>query len=178
MTTFRIATRDELWSHGRLIESRLSHGVAVEDATGIVATDARDDRLVESCDQELARLRTAMPDDARVRLVAEAGTDGVSATMTIRRNGLSIVTTPEHAATDDALLLGVVQASGLPSGTGRRPAPHGSRRSIIWKNGTAAVLLHEAIGHAAEHDHEPIDWPAWLSVDLSLRLRILAIAST
>ena len=172
MSTFRIATRDELWSNGRRIESRLSHGEAVEEAAGIIASDARDDTLIEICERELTRLREAMPDDARVRLVAEASTDGVSTTMTIRRNGLSVVTTPEHAATDDALLLGVAQAAGLPWGAGGTPAPHDrGRRSIIWKNGTAAVLLHEAIGHAAEHGHEPIDWPAWLSVDLKLRLR-------
>ncbi len=165
MSTFRIATRDELWSHGRLIESRLSHGEAVEDESGIIASDACDDSLVAICERELLRLRAAMPRDARVRLVAEASTDGVSATMTIRRNGLSIVTTPEHAKEDDAR---VVWASGLPPDAeevGRRPTLH------LWKNGTAAVLLHEAIGHAAEHDHEPIDWPKWLSVDLGLRLR-------
>ena len=172
MSTFRIATRDELWSNGRLIEFRLSHGEAVQEAAGIIATDARDDTLIEICERELARLRDAMPGDARVRLVAEASTDGVSATMTIRRNGLSIVTTPEHAQEDDALLVAVVQASGLPRVEGGTPTPHHhGRRSLIWKNGTGAVLLHEAVGHAAEHGHEPIDWPAWLTVDLSLRLR-------
>jgi hypothetical protein len=30
------------------------------------------------------------------------------------------------------------------------------------RNGSAAVLLHEAIGHAAEHGHAPIGWPRWL----------------
>ena len=165
MSTFRIATRDELWSQGRLLESRLSHGEAVEDAEGIIASDARDEALVEICEREMLRLRAAMPGDARVRLVTEASTDGVTATMTIHRNGLSVVTTPEHAQEDDALLFGVVQASGLPPKAGGTSAPH------LWLNGTAAVLLHEAIGHAAEHDHQPIDWPAWLSVDLGLRMR-------
>jgi len=33
------------------------------------------------------------------------------------------------------------------------------------------VLLHEAIGHAQEHDHAPIDWPSWLEVDVPLQLR-------
>ena len=165
MSTFRIATRDELWSHDRLVESRLSHGEAIEDESGIIATDARDDALVDICEQEMARLRAAMPRDARVRLVAVASTDGVSATMTIRRNGLSVVTTAEHAAQDDQLLLECGGSATAFKAAAEPPL------SIIWKNGTAAVLLHEAIGHAAEHDHEPIEWPSWLSVDLALRPR-------
>jgi hypothetical protein len=113
----------------------------------------------------MERLRAAMPRDARVRLVAEASTDGVTATMTIRRNGLSIVTTPEHAAEDDALLLECGGSAAALKAVAEPP------HSILWKNGSAAVLLHEAIGHAAEHGHEPIDWPSWLSVDLALRPR-------
>src|ERR1051325_9591791 len=46
---FVIATRDELWLRGRLVESRLSHGEAIEDERGIVASDARDDALVAIC---------------------------------------------------------------------------------------------------------------------------------
>ena len=166
MSTFRIATRDELWSHGRLLESRLSHGQAIEDALGIIATDSRDDALAEIAERELAKLREAMPRDARVRLVAEASTEGLSATMTIRRGELSVVTDAEHAAKDDALLAGVVRASGPPPGGGTKaPQP------ILWLNGTAAVLLHEAFGHPAEHDQPPIDWPVWLHVDLGLKRR-------
>src|SRR5205085_8504167 len=37
-----------------------------------------------------------------------------------------------------------------------RPLP------IVWRNGSAAVLLHEAIGHAAEHAHARLEWPRWL----------------
>lgn len=163
MSAFRIATRDELWSRGRLLESRLSHGEAVDTPSGIVATDVRDDELVAICERELARLREAMPRDARVRIVAEASTDGVSATMTIRRGELSIVTTPEHVAEDLALLEcgGAAEQTRLPS----------HRPPIVWRNGTAAVLLHEAFGHPAEHGHPPIAWPSWLHVDLGLRHR-------
>lgn len=158
MSAFRIATRDELWIGGRLVESRLSHGEAIDDELGIVAADSRDDELVAIAERELARLREAMPRDARVRLVAEASTDGVNATMSIRRGELSIVTDAEHAAEDDRLL-------HLKAAASRR-TPY-----ILWKNGTAAVLLHEAFGHPAEHGHPPIDWPAWLHVDLGLRKR-------
>ena len=160
MSAFRIATRDELWVAGRLLESRLSHGEAVEDEQGIVATDVRDDELVAICERELARLREAMPRDARVRLVAEASTDGVRATMTIRRGELSIVTTAEHAAVDQTLLSGSQTRVSALQG-----------RPILWKNGTAAVLLHEAFGHPAEHGHPPIEWPSWLHIELGLRNR-------
>lgn len=164
MSAFRIATRDELWSNGRLLESRLSHGEAVRDELGILATDARHDDLVAICERELDRLRGAMPRDARVRLVADAGTDGITATMTIRRGGISIVTDAEHAAADDRLLLECLPRAG----TVATPA---SGRPILWKNGTAAVLLHEAIGHPAEHGQPAIEWPSWLQVELGLRQR-------
>ena len=212
MTIFRIATRDELWSNGRLLESRLSHGEAIEDELGILATDARDDALVALAERELSRLRDAMPRDTRVRLVAEASTGGVSATMTIRRGGTTFVTDAEHASEDDDLLVssraGTAGCAGWPSLMnavlpspallrwmtppvsleaqsrdpliGRdRPASAGdpstslgmTHGSILWKNGTAAVLLHEAFGHPAEHGQPPIEWPAWLHVDLGLRKR-------
>lgn len=35
---------------------------------------------------------------------------------------------------------------------------------IVWRNGSAAVLLHEAIGHPGELASEAIHWPAWLEV--------------
>ena len=163
MTRFAIATRDELWSHGRLLESRLLHGEAIEDERGIVATDARDDALVDAAERELARLRDAMPRDARVRLVAEARSDeGVSATMTIRLGELSVVTTREYAFGDYELLKEVPPSVAPPP---RRRLP------ILWRGGSAAILLHEAIGHAAEENHPPIAWPSWFSVDLGLRLR-------
>ncbi|HVT45341.1 MAG TPA: hypothetical protein VMT00_13230 [Thermoanaerobaculia bacterium] len=35
---------------------------------------------------------------------------------------------------------------------------------IVWRNGSAAVLLHEAIGHPAEHGAPAAPWPKWLVV--------------
>ncbi len=161
MNIFRIATRDELWSHGRLLESRLSHGEAIEDELGIVATDARDVALVALAEAELVKLRDAMPRDARVRLVAEVSTDGVSATMTVRVGNRSIVTDAEHVTAD-------LECGGKAAAfKAAAEPPH----SILWKNGTAAVLLHEAFGHPMEHGHPPIDWPTWLHIDLGLRRR-------
>ena len=162
---FVIATRDELWLRGRLVESRLSHGEAIEDERGIVASDARDDALVAICGRELERMHEAMPKDARVRLVATASSDEVASTMTIGLRGLSIVTSPEHAREDYELLRAIVAIEPNGEPVDYRGLP------MIWRNGSAAVLLHEAIGHAKEHDHAPIAWPSWLEVDVPLRMR-------
>ena len=163
MSRFAIATRDELWLRGRRIESRLSHGEAIDDEQGITASDAPDDALVEACEREMERLREAASSiDARVRLVAEARLDGTSATMTIAIAGMSIVTTPEHAAEDYAMLRAI---AAVPATATHRDLP------IVWKNGSAALLLHEAIGHANEHEHAPIAWPDWLHADIPLAPR-------
>ncbi len=172
--------RDELWMHGVLAEARSSHGQAVKSGNAIVARDAIEDqalgrKLRDSCDAGMDRLHRAIGPmrEARVRGVVTAwaevrGTDTlvgaaqtgmsvpqkVESTITIRIDGFSIVTTPEAAATDyDALkrLLAPHTAPPPP-----RPLP------IVWRNGSAAVLLHEAIGHAAEHRHKPLSWPRWL----------------
>ncbi len=36
---------------------------------------------------------------------------------------------------------------------------------ILWRNGSAAVLLHEAVGHPAEHAAPGVKWPRWLRVN-------------
>jgi len=163
--SFHIATRDELWLRGRLVESRLSHGEAIEDARGISASDTRDDALVAACERELERMHAVMPRDARVRLVATASTEETSSTMTIGMRGLSIVTSPEYAREDYELLRAIAAVEPEGEAVDYRGIP------IVWRNGSAAVLLHEAIGHAQEHDHAPIDWPPWLEVDVPLQLR-------
>lgn len=163
MTRFAHATRDELWLLGRLIESRLSHGEAFDEGDRIVASDARDDALVAACEAELQRLRAHVVDDARVRLIAEATLDGVTGTMTVTKNAHSIVTTPEYLATDLALLTATATVPPVPPPEGRFP--------YVWRNGTAAVLLHEAIGHPREHGHAEVDWPSWLTVDIPLKKR-------
>lgn len=164
MTRFAHAVREELWAHGRRVESRLAHGEAVDEPDGsITASDAREDSLVTRAEEQLQRLRAAMPADALVRLVAEASTEGDSAIMTVRRGTLSIVTTPEHVQTDLALLRSAGVPPAGPAASRRRP--------IVWRNGTAAVLLHEAHGHPLEHSHTPLDLPPWLHVEIPLRHR-------
>ena len=164
-SVFRIASRDELWLRGRLVESRLSHGEAIEDEGEITASDARDDALVAICEREMQRMHDVMPRDARVRLVASASSEETSSTMTIGTRGLSIVTSPEHARDDYQLLRAIADVEPEGEAIDYRGIP------IVWRNGSVAVLLHEAIGHAKEHDHAPLQWPAWLEVDVPLRLR-------
>ena len=70
--------------------------------------------------------------------------------MTITIGGVSIV------SRDGAVLR---RALEIPKSVDRTDLP------IVWRDGSAAVLLHEAVGHAAEHDAAPVKWPSWLSVD-------------
>lgn len=158
---FLHAVREELWSRGRLLESRLAHGAAERFEPIIEARDVRDDALVAAAEAQLDRLRAVMPSDALVRLVAEAGTDGEHATMTVRIGPHSIVTDPEHAEDDVALLRGIAVQRAEP----RRRVP------LVWRNGSAAILLHEAHGHPLEHGHAPLAMPAWLAVDVPMRSR-------
>jgi hypothetical protein len=166
--TFTIASRDELWLRGALLESRLMHGEARQDGQVIDATDGRDERLVHACGDAIdsARPVIALLRDARVRVVVRATRENdvetVETTITFSIGGTSVVTTPADALTDYELLLGL---------TGAKPAMTIGSLPIVWRNGSAAVLLHEAIGHAREHDAAPVPWPEWLSVDAPLMTR-------
>jgi hypothetical protein len=165
MTTFAIASRDQLWLRGTLIESRLMHGIATQRGDSIDASDARDERLVRACDVALdeARASVAALRDARVRVVLRATreneVESVETTMTVAIDRVSVVTTPSNALSDYELL--------HCARNGAAPL----RGAIVWRNGSAAVLLHEAFGHATEHDAEPLAWPSWLSIDAPLMLR-------
>ncbi|HXA19964.1 MAG TPA: hypothetical protein VN380_23495 [Thermoanaerobaculia bacterium] len=167
-STFAIASRDELWLRGTLMESRLMHGQARQHGQVIEATDARDERLVRACDDAIDAVTSAIAAlrDARVRTVVRAtrenGVESVETTMTITIGGLSVVTTPADVPIDSALLHVLAEA---------KPAMSIRSLPIVWQNGSAAVLLHEAIGHANEHGSAPVSWPSWLSVDAPLVTR-------
>lgn len=168
---FAIATREQLWVDGLLREERLSHGVAIRDDRRINASDRRDDELVERCGSEIAALQQEMatiirprrstkrrqrtpPAAGRVRLVVSARRVAgvvraeVATTITIGRISLVARTADVLRNIDDVFV--------TPA-----PAPE---MPIVWRNGSAAVLLHEAAGHAAEHGAPVVEWPAWLSV--------------
>ncbi len=163
---FAIATCDELWSHGVLLDRRLGRGRARRDQAAIVASDdAVDPALVDACEAQRSAMQPliAWLGDARVRAVASVRGIGeamiVEATMTVAIRGVSIVTTPEHAMADADFLRSL---DTLPPSEG---APlRDDAFPVFWKNGSAAVLLHEAVGHAAEHDAPPVAWPSWLTV--------------
>ena len=164
MNRFAHAVREELWLRGRLVESRLSHGEAFEDEQGIVASDARDDALVAAAERELDRLRAAKPDDLTVRLVAEASTEGITGTITVRNETLSIVTDPAHIKEDVELLRPFSPRRG-------EKVPKADEGSFLWLNGSASVLLHELVGHPLEHGRESPSLPPWLRVDIPMSMR-------
>jgi len=167
-STFAIASRDELWIRGALSESRLMHGQARQHGQTIDASDARDEDLVRACDAAIDDARSAIAAlaDARVRVVIRAtredDVESIETTITISIGGLSVVTTPADAVADYELLRRVA---------GSKPTMTLDSLPIVWQNGSAAVLLHEAIGHAREHDAAPVPWPSWLAVDAPLVMR-------
>jgi hypothetical protein len=153
---------------GKLVESRLMHGVARQSGDSIDAVDHCDEILMRECDSALATARDVVQTfrNARVRVRARAsrenGIESVDTTITIGLESISIVTTPANATKDFAQLKRLA---------GSKPAITLDRLPIVWQNGSAAVLLHEAIGHAAEQGAADISWPSWLSVDAPIALR-------
>ena len=165
---FAIASRDELWLRGALVESRLTHGEARQRGYVIEASDTRDERLIRACDDavDAARTSVAALREARVRVVVRAtrenDAEAVETTITVAIGGLSVVTTPADALHDYELLRAL--AGSTPAAT-IGPLP------IVWQNGSAAVLLHEAVGHASEQGAAAVPWPPWLSVEAPLAAR-------
>jgi hypothetical protein len=157
-----MASRDEIWYRGKCLQRVRAHGVARQRGSHIEATDTRDDALIRICSEDIASLREIARGiaDGQVRAVATARKIGGvivrETTMTIRIRHVSIVTSPDLASRDAALLRELVASEAKMS---YRKLP------ILWRNGSAAVLLHEAVGHAAEHDAAAVEWPRWLRVD-------------
>jgi len=70
---------------------------------------------------------------------------------------VSIVSTPQSLLAD----------IGQLAETLARPPAHETRIDalpIAWTCGSAAVLLHEALGHPSERAASPVKWPKWLEV--------------
>lgn len=161
---FSIVTRDELWSLDRrmLLESRLIHGSARQTGQAIDARDDRDEQLLDLCERECQQVREALSPlgEGRARCVVSARREGekasVLATVSLTVLDLAVVTTPADIRSDHEMLLEL--ASVRPEA-----AANGRRLPFVWRNGTAAVLLHEAAGHPAEHGHAALQWPSWLS---------------
>ncbi|HET7705911.1 MAG TPA: hypothetical protein VFM36_07485 [Thermoanaerobaculia bacterium] len=164
---FSIVSRDERWSLGSpdiLHDQRLAHGEATLFGSDILATDAVDRELVDLCEREMDAARSAvLGGQARLgaRVVATARRTPSSviteSVITFSAGALSVVTSPVHAQADRERLVRIASRE-----IDRSVEPHGV--PMIWKNGSASVLLHEAAGHPAEHGQAAIRWPAWLSV--------------
>lgn len=158
---FAMATRDEMWFRGRCIDRIRAHGIAKQRGKNIEASDARDDALMRICGDDMAELREIARSmmDAGVRAIATARRVGGivvrERTLTFSIRHVSIVTSPEVAARDAALLRELVASEARMT---YRKLP------ILWGNGSAAVLLHEAVGHPAEHAAPSVKWPKWLRV--------------
>jgi hypothetical protein len=170
LNEYAVAVRDEVWSHGVRVERRLAYGTSVREGGTITARDVADPLLVARVTDHMPPLRACIRElgDARARLVLEAtredGREQLSATITVEIDGVSIVTTPESVAADVADLRALL---ALPPGDSVQAGDH----ELVWLNGSASVLLHEAIGHASEHGHPGIAWPEWLRVEAPLSLR-------
>jgi len=160
---FTLASLDEIWNRGILLESRIEHGEALHRGLEIVARDTFDAGLMSESEAAAARLRPVAESltGARVRIVSRAialdGVISVEAAMTISMAGVSIVTDAGNADADIAMLR---RLTGMPVEVAR---PAGV--AMVWRNGSASVLFHEAAGHAAEHGCPPVAWPEWLRVE-------------
>lgn len=177
------ASRDEVWllSGEALVRitDRWEAGRAWtrvrEDGFEIEATDDFGDaidlrqRLEEplSIDSEtLARAATReLAGPARVRLLrhARAVVAGdlhdlrFQDTLIVSASGRSIVASSENLA-EFGRFLEPPAAAAVEVGD-YRSLP------IEWADGSAAVLMHEAVGHPAERARRGVSWPEWLSVE-------------
>ena len=157
-------TRDESWLLDRrmMVESRFIHGSADRRGNTIEARDDVDARLLAICDRESARLRQALAklQEGRARAVVSARSDeGLSSTVSLTVRDLSVVTTTGDLAADHAFLVDL--ASAIPS----RDADYRSL-PLLWRNGSAAVLMHEAVGHSARDLAK-----SWLRVEVPHAMR-------
>lgn len=161
---YAAASREELWCKGSLLESRLTCGEATHDETGIAAADTLDPDLIRDCDEWIATLRQFLQPDLRMRLAAQATPESSGGIITATLEGCSVVTTPPHAAADIRLLRAIARTE-----RSSRHAP--ADLPIVWRNGSGAVLAHEAIGHPLESGVAALDLPRWLDVDVALAER-------
>lgn len=175
---FALVTRDELWSLApspALLDRRLIHGVAIRRGEEIVAEDGLDPECDRACTEAFERARASILaavegkriDGSGFRLVVstrrETGLQ-TDVTCTLRNGGFTVVTDPQHVAEDAALLSKFVSRKTAAS-LDHRDAP------LVWRNGTAAVMFHEAIGHAAEHDQAAVMLPEGFRVEAPLEMR-------
>jgi hypothetical protein len=163
MNLFAIAAEDELWVAGQRLERRVEHGLARDDGDRIDAVDAADRELVTLAERAMKPLRAIAQTlaDARVRIVARAMRENARVTteamLTVTMRGISVASSETDVLGDAEHLRRLV--SMAPETDDLQPLP------MVWLGGSAAVLFHEAAGHAAEHAMPRVMWPHWLRVE-------------
>ena len=105
--------------------------------------------------QRITRRRVAVdrgsePDESHAELV-------VTTAPTHDHAHVSIVSTPRSLRAD---------VRAVADSLARPPSrdPRIATLPVVWAGGSAAVLLHEALGHPSERTAPPVKWPAWLEV--------------
>lgn len=169
---FSTASIDESWPDGRRRELRVGWGSARHDDHTIMATDdlpsTEQNELLSQCESEavlwhellrlfdrqlIARIHVS------VRQV-EGRPPSMTSVATLARPGredVSVVTTRDDAADDwNRLTFDDRLGSAVSEDIRRLP--------FMWRGGSAAVLLHEVIGHASEERAPALRWPKWLRV--------------
>jgi hypothetical protein len=164
LTSYAAATLEELWSSDRLVERRLSFGRADVSEGRFVASDVRPPELVELCERALDEVRAHCVAADR-RLVVEATEEGVAVIVVLRDGNCSVVTDLANFDRDLELLRSI---AGLPPESAAMD-PHSY--PLVWRNGTAAVLLHEAVGHGREVGQPEEAWPDWLQIEIGFAER-------
>lgn len=161
---FCAAVAEELWVGGTLVEKRLSCGEAVEQEGAIVARDRRDSSLIARCHEAIDAMRPLIDPRFRVRLLAEATPHELTTLILASSGEYAIASDPAHLAAD-LLLLAAAAAPEV-----RRTAHDITTLPFVWCNGSAAVLLHEAVAHPVEHGRATT-LPPWLRVDVPIEER-------
>ena len=159
---FWIAAIDQTWSRNHCLASRQSWGTARWQGSRLIASDRRDDEMVARCREVASSVAGLLRNTSALsrivcRVTRERGAIEIQTTVVLTRNTLSVVTTPEYWAHDDRLL------QQLAASEPKIPAP--VDWPLLWCHGSAAVLLHEAAGHAAEHGAARELWPRWLRAE-------------
>lgn len=156
-----VASCEELYYGGVLLERRLSCGEAVEREGRIEARDTRDAGLIARCDALLDAIRPRVDPRFRTRIVVEATSATAGATIVVSDGDHAVVSSPESLDEDVSLLSRAATA-------GPRERPGSANLPLVWRKGSASVLLHEAIGHPREHGLPSPELPPWLSVEVKL----------
>lgn len=161
-----MVTREEVWHlhpYRRLEEERLIHGMASFRGSEIIAIDDADAEVLARAQIEIDAARSRLPrprNHVLARIVVNArrvhSNILTESAIVLSSSSHALVSSTDHVESDCDALMQI--ASLEPSAdTDYRSLP------LVWKNGSAAVLLHEAAGHPAEHRRPRLEWPPWLT---------------